>query len=86
MRKRAKETPQRLLWDIIKGEACMQGMTQEQLGKLIGVTRGTVCNDAADPARIPLGRVFLYFAALGIDAEVLLRPLAYGCADNRFKK
>ena len=68
-----KETPQRLLWDIIKGEACTQDLTQEQLGKLIGVTR------------IPLGRVFLYFAALGIDAEMLLRPLAHGCADNRFK-
>ena len=82
---KAKTTPARILWGLIEYEMAAQHMSQERLGKAVGVSRMTVYGDATAPERIPMSRLFLYFTALGIDADTILRPLAYAGAERRLK-
>jgi DNA-binding XRE family transcriptional regulator len=68
----AKRTPAALLWALIDAERVRQQMTADTLAKRVGVSRGTVTTDARDPYKIPQGRLWLYFAVLGIDAGAVL--------------
>lgn len=76
--KKAKRlrTPAQIIWHIIDSEMRMQEITQRELAKRVNVNRNTVSEDSRDPERIPMRRVWLYFAALGLDASEVLRPIA----------
>ena len=78
MPKKAKppRTPARLLWGMIEAERHAQSLTQGALAKLAGCSAHTASLDAKDPERIPQARLWLYFAALGIDAQTVLAPVA----------
>lgn len=75
-------TPARVIWDMIDAEMQMQQITKLELAKRARVNRNTVGLDARDPGRIPMQRVWLYFAALGLDAAEVLRPLAVEHAER----
>ena len=49
---------------------------------MIGVHANTVSSDAREPEKIPLDRLSLYFTALGINPEVMLRPIAHSIAER----
>ena len=46
------------------------------------MSANTITSDSKEPEKIPLSRVFLYFAALGIDPQVMLRPIAHSIAER----
>lgn len=79
-------TPARIIWDLITAEMQMQEITQGELAKRSNVTRQTVCTDGKCPEKIPMHRVWVYFAALGIDPDKVLRPLALEHAENMIRR
>lgn len=78
MPKKAKSrmTPSRALWHIIDSEMRMQHVTQTELARRVSCNKCTVSEDSRAPERIPLCRLWLYFAALGIDIAEILQPVA----------
>ena len=79
---RPKKTPAMVLWSMIDAERCAQKLSLRMLGEISGYSSGTVSLDANSPERIPLDRLFTYFAALGIDAATVIRPVAEAFIDN----
>ncbi len=75
-------TPSRIMWDLIAAEMQRQSITQAALAKMVGVNACTVSADGSDPDKIPLWRLWKYFALLGIDAAEVLRPLAIEHAEK----
>ena len=67
-------TPSRIMWDLIAAQAA--------LAKMAGVAVCTVSADSSEPEKIPLWRLWRYFALLGIDAAEVLRPLAIEHAEK----
>ena len=61
-------------------------MTQKALAQRIGKSESLVSDDARDPDRIPQWRLWLYFAAVGIDAGEVLRPILDAHRENMLKK
>ena len=49
---------------------------------MAGVSACTVSSDSNEPEKIPLWRLWRYFALLGIDAAEVLRPLAIEHAEK----
>lgn len=76
------KTPARLVWQMISAEMTRQKMTQETLAKLAGCSKNTVSLDSNDPERIPMCRLWTYFAVLGIDCEKVLKPIARQIAEE----
>lgn len=72
----------RTIWKLIAAEMSAQDMQQAQIAKLVGVSAVTVCADAKTPEKITLARMGLYFAALGIDPDIMLRPMAHSIAER----
>lgn len=68
-------TPGRILWRIIDSEMKAQSITQKRLAEMASVNKCTVSEDSRDPERMPLHRVWVYFAALGIDPAEILLPI-----------
>jgi len=68
-------TPGRILWRIIDSEMKAQKITQKRLAEMASVNKCTVSEDSRDPERMPLHRVWVYFAALGIDPAEILLPI-----------
>lgn len=83
---RRERTPARMVWQMISAEMARQKMTQEGLAKLAGCSRNTVSLDSKDPERIPMCRVWTYFAALGIDCTEVLKPIAHEIAEAAIKR
>ena len=79
---RPARTPPRIIWGLIDAEMAAQEVSRAELAKRIGVHVNTVHGDAAEPERIPLSRLFVYFAALGIEPSVMLRPIAHSIAER----
>lgn len=77
---KGRRTPARIVWQMISAEMARQKMTQEALAKLAGCSRNTVSLDSKDPERIPMSRVWTYFAVLGIDCTAVLKPIAHQIA------
>lgn len=75
-------TPSRIMWDLIAAEMQRQSITQASLAKMAGVSTCTVSSDSNEPEKIPLWRLWRYFALLGIDAAEVLRPLAIEHAEK----
>lgn len=86
--KKAKpaKTPARIVWNLIHAEMVTQGVTQQELARRAHVNKDTVCLDNKDPNRIPMSRLWVYFAALGIDPAVVLRPLAMEHAEHMIRR
>ena len=79
---RPTRTPPRIIWGLIEAEMKAQEVSRSELAKRIGVHANTVHSDATEPERIPLSRLFIYFAALGIEPSVMLRPIAHSIAER----
>lgn len=79
---RTKKTPAMMLWGMVAAEKQAQNLSNRELADLAGCSDGTVSLDANCPERIPLSRLFCYFAALGIDAATVIRPIAQAYIDN----
>lgn len=79
-------TPSRIIWDMIDAEMRFQQVTKLELAKRAHVDRNTVGLDAHDPERIPMHRVWIYFAALGMDAAEVLRPIAQEHAERLIQR
>jgi hypothetical protein len=75
-------TPPRIIWGLIDAEMAAQEVSRAEIAKRIGVHVNTVHSDATDPEKIPLARLFIYFAALGIEPAVMLRPIAISIAER----
>lgn len=75
-------TPPRIIWGLIDAEMTAQAVSRGEIAKRIGVHVNTVHSDAAEPEKIPLSRLFVYFAALGIDPALMLRPIAHSIAER----
>lgn len=74
-RKPRPVTPARIIWHIIESEMAAQKVTQKRLAEMASVNKCTVSEDSRDPERIPMHRVWVYFAALGLDPAEILRPV-----------
>ena len=80
MAKQARTMP-RIIWGLISAAMAAQDIQRSDIAKMIGVHANTVSSDAREPEKIPLDRLTLYFTALGINPEVMLRPIAAGITE-----
>lgn len=81
-----EKTPSRVVWQMIAAEMTRQNISQEMMAKMAGCSKNTVSLDGTDPERIPMSRVWTYFAVLGIDCATVLRPIAYQIAEEAIKR
>lgn len=81
-----KRTPSRIIWDLIAAEMLRQQMTQGELAKRAKVNPCTVSTDGKDPDKMTMQRVWTYFAILGLDPNIVLRPLAQEHAENMIRR
>lgn len=79
-------TPSRIIWDLIAAEMHRQNMTQGELAKRASVNPCTVTSDSKDPDKMPMHRVWIYFAILGLDPAIVLRPIAIEHAENMIRR
>lgn len=88
MPKKAKSarTPARIMADLIECALIVSGQTKTKLAKMANVSLNTVCNDLKDPERIPQGRLWLYFAALGAPMDDALKAVAETFAISAVKR
>ena len=75
-------TPARIMADLLECALIVSGQTKTGLAKLSGVCLNTVCSDLKDPERIPQGRLWLYFAALGAPMDDALKAVAEKVAEK----
>jgi hypothetical protein len=80
--KQAKKTPSQVTAGIIRAAMSAESMTIDQLAKLAKVCKRTVSADLIDPERIPQGRLWLYFTALGIPIDGALQNTAAAFAQS----
>ena len=84
MAKQARTMP-RIIWGLLAAEMTAQDLQRADVAKMIGVHANTVSSDAREPEKIPLDRLSLYFTTLGINPEVMLRPIAHSIAERRIE-
>ena len=77
-----KRTAPHIIWGLIAAEMSAQNIQRADIAERINVSANTITSDAREPEKMPLSRVFLYFAALGIDPQVMLRPIAHSIAER----
>ena len=75
-------TPPRIIWGLIAAEMSAHDIDAKQLAKLASVHYNTVYSDAREPEKMTLARMSVYFAALGIDPQIMLRPIAHSIAER----
>lgn len=64
-----KKTPAECIGGIISAAMAARGVGARDLAKLSGVNYHTIYSDLADPDRMPMRRVWLYFTALGVPVD-----------------
>ena len=79
-------TPSRIIWDMIAAEMTLQHVTQRELAKRAKVAQATVTTDGQDPEKMPMWRVWRYFAILGLDPALVLRPFALEHAEKLIRR
>ena len=79
---RKKRTAPQIIWGLIAAEMAAQNVQRAEIAARIGVSANTVTSDAKEPEKIPLSRIYIYFAALGIDPQIMLRPIAHSIAER----
>lgn len=79
-------TPARIIWQMISSEMTRQKLTQQDLARLARVCKNTVSMDSKEPERIPMSRVWTYFAVLGIDCAEVLKPIAHQIAEETARR
>ena len=80
--KQTKRTPSQVTAGIIRAAMSADCVTLDRLAKLTNVCKRTVCADLQDPERIPQGRLWLYFTALGIPIDGALENTAAAFAQK----
>lgn len=71
-----KKTPSEKLWDTIDMIRHRDGLRQKDLAQTIGVSSNTVSLDSNCPERIPMGRMWRYLEAVGINEDDVLACIA----------
>lgn len=72
-------TPSRTMWGIIENGMRAKKMRRKDLARLVGVHPNTITKDSQEPDRIPQGRLWLYFEAIGISAGTVVKFAASEC-------
>ena len=80
--KQTKKTPSQVTAGIIKAAMSAGDITQDALAKLANVCKHTVSTDLNEPEKIPQGRLWLYFTALGIPIDGALENTAAAFAQK----
>ena len=70
------KTPSEVTRSMIQAAMAIDGRTSESLAEEMGVHVNTVYSDLKDPDKIPQGRLWLYFAVLGIPIQEALDGVA----------
>lgn len=79
---RRKRTPAECIGLVINAAMGAQGFTEDRLADAACVHKNTVHSDLKDPDRIPMKRVWLYFAALDIPVDEALAAFADSFAQS----
>lgn len=66
-------TPSRTMWGIIENGMRAKKMRRQDLARLVGVHPNTITKDSQEPDRIPQGRLWLYFEAVDISVEKVMK-------------
>lgn len=77
-----RQTPSKKVWSAIETALHEQRMLKKDLAKRIGVHVNTITRDSNEPEHIPLERLWLYFDALGIPADDIVKYIS--SVDNKF--
>lgn len=67
------KTPSRTMWSLIDAARRKSDIRMADLAKLVHVHPNTVTADAANPDRIPQGRLWLYCTATGLPIEKIIK-------------
>lgn len=71
-----RRTPSDEMWRLIEGALYKNDMKKKDLALKTGFHVNTVAQDAKRPARIPLGRLFMYFDVLNISINSILKTVS----------
>lgn len=63
----------KFVWSKVLQAQYLAGISDEQLGALLGVTTRTLCNYRKDPSLVTLRQLQLVVENFGLDPEVLFR-------------
>lgn len=72
-------TPSRTMWGIIECGMRSQRILMSDLARRVGVHPNTITRDAQEPEKIPQGRLWLYFEAVGISVEDMVKTTVTEC-------
>lgn len=74
------KTPSSEVWGMIESSLYKNRMCKKDLAKIAGVHPNTVSRDSAYPERMPIGRMWMYFRALNLPVDQVIRAMAsYTC-------
>ena len=76
------KTPDECIAGIVRAAMADAEVTQEQLAKRVNVHKNTVYRDLLNPETMTLGRMQLYFAALGVPVRECLIAFAGAYAQH----
>ena len=76
------KTPDECIAGIVRAAMADAEVTQEQLAKRVNVHKNTVYHDLTKPEGMTLGRMQLYFAALGVPVRECLLAFAGAYAQH----
>ncbi len=71
-----RRTPSDEMWRLIEGALYKNDMKKKDLALKTGFHVNTVAQDAKRPARIPLGRLLMYFDVLNISINSILKTVS----------
>lgn len=66
-------TPSKAMWNLVESNMRTQRINRGELARRICVHPNTITKDSQEPERIPQGRLWLYFEAVGIPVEDVLK-------------
>lgn len=71
-----RRTPSDEMWSLIEKALYKNDMKKKDLALRTGFHVNTVAQDAKRPARIPLGRLLMYFDVLNIPINSILKTVS----------
>ena len=70
------------LGKIIRASIADAGLTNEQVAKMMGISRKTIDTDLKEPIKITLARLVLYFQVLDVPADECLMAFSEAYAKH----
>ena len=72
-------TPSRAMWSLIECGMRTKKMHMSDLARRVGVHPNTITRDSQEPERIPQGRLWLYFEAVGVPVDEVISATITEC-------